>query len=239
MILDRDDASKQDTEFVQSTDNVPKSGNRRLPYISISRNQQSTSDSSQQHSWNTVDTDIHVRRDADSIERPQTLQVLPEPPVHFIRATEKCSQQSNYTSDQSRFHKLTRYRDHDEESVHDSQIRGRVLENKSGRMPLRTDVYSNSLRNEDSYHGSLPPSRFTPPPRYLPERQAEYSQYERVIPHREVTFSTQRYTDEERSAVGGVTRRQDPLHTAVINFDQVCNPTAQRTTHENDEVCSI
>ena len=103
---------RQKIAYMRQKSNAVTSSGGQLPYIFDSRAEQPTPDSSRRHTWNTVDSEIHVRRDTVKIDPPR---VLSEPLIRCNRLSEGSFQLSSSTGDQNRFRQLARSRENDEE----------------------------------------------------------------------------------------------------------------------------
>ena len=160
MVQRREATEKQEISYVRSENNATRSSNKQLSSLPETRTQRATSDSSQPHPWDTVDTDIHVRRDTVTVERPQQLRVFPEPPMRISQPPERFIQQSSNKVDKTRLHHLAQYRDENEELVCDSMIHGRAPEDRSGYVPLMMGVFGSSRHDEDHYQRLRIPPRF-------------------------------------------------------------------------------
>ena len=238
MVQNREATEKQGNSYVQPEKNATRvcdEPQSRLPDV---QTQRTASDSSQPRTWNTVDTDIHVRRNIVPVERPQQLQVSPE---HLMRVSQppvRLAQQPSNRVNEGYLYYPAHYRDNDEELVRDSMVHGRDLEDRRGYVPSTTGVFDDSRHDQDHYQRPCTPPRFTPLPAYLPRSRMETSRFENVVQPRKVASPNQRYINESHTMDVGA-RRQEPLYTERINPNKTGFPSARQTIQESHDAGGV
>ena len=80
---------RQENLFVQSKNAAAGSNDRRLSDSPDLRHLHLSSIPPHHPSWSTIDTDIHVRRDLNRVDRSRSPEALLEPPAHFALPSER------------------------------------------------------------------------------------------------------------------------------------------------------